>query len=336
MNLSEFDFEYPKDLVAQYPSEKRGEVRLLVAHRQTDELLHTSFDHMVDFLYPGDCVVMNQTRVIPARLFGQKESGGVVEVVLLKEISLGLWKCLVRPSKKLKENSKIMFGHKFYATISTPEDDGMPFLTFSWEGSFDENLHKWGHIPLPPYIQRADESIDSERYQTIFAIKPGAVAAPTAGLHWTQKLLMELEAKGITLAPITLHVGYGTFAPIRENRIEAHKMHEEFFEISEESALKINNAVRVIAVGTTIVRALESAVRNGKVVAQSGWTNLFIYSGYSFKRVNVLQTNFHQPRSSLFVMVSAFAGTDFISKCYREAIERKYRLFSYGDTMLIL
>ena len=333
MKLSQFDFQYPKELIAQYPL-KKGEARLLVADRRTKELHHTSFFHVLDFLSSDDCLVVNETQVIPARLFARKETGAYVEVLLLEELRKNVWKCTGSTSKNLKAGSKLIF-QEGNATI-LEVNHGIFVLEFFYEGEWKEWLYKYGHVPLPLYIGRKDQKEDVENYQTVFAKNPGAIAAPTAGLHWTDELLACFKKKGGIIAPITLHVGYGTFSPIREENIKNHQMHREFFEISPESSQKINEAKRVVCVGTTTVRALESATQGKKVLASSRWTDLYIYPGYSFKRVDLLQTNFHQPKSSLLLMVSAFAGCEFISRCYQEAIEQRYRLFSYGDTLLLL
>ena len=329
--------------MAQYPSVQRGQSRLLVAHRSTQEIHHTTFEYILDFLERGDCLVVNDTRVFKARLLGKKETGGKVEVFLLNrhpeqvchpERSEGsTWLCL--SSKKLKVGQKIILGTTCCGIIREVSE-GKSEVEFSYDGDFEDVLEDHGHIPLPPYIERPDEAIDGDRYQTIFAARQGAVAAPTAGLHWTSDLLEKAKAKGIEVVSVTLHVGIGTFLPIRTENILDHKMHSEYFELSKETAEKINNAKRVVAVGTTTVRALESSAQEGSIKAGNGWTELFIYPGFRFQVVDALQTNFHQPKSSLLVMVSAFAGRDFILGCYQEAISHRYQLFSYGDTMLIV
>ncbi len=335
MKLSQFDFQYPPEWVAQYPPAQRGDAKLLVAHRKTQELHHTTFDHVLDFLESGDCLVVNDTRVFKARLWGEKETGGKVEVFLLHRQSEGSsWKCL--SSKKLKLGQKIIFGSNCSGIVRAMSEEGKLEVEFSYEGRFEDIIEKYGHMPLPPYIERTDEAIDCDRYQTIFAKKQGAVAAPTAGLHWNQELLEKARQKGVEIVSVTLHVGAGTFLPIRTENILDHKMHAEYFEISKEVAQKINEAKRVVVVGTTTVRALESSAHEGRVEAKSGWTDLFIYEGFKFQIVDALQTNFHQPKSSLLVMVCAFAGRDFIFRCYQEALRHRYHLFSYGDTMLIL
>ena len=350
MKLIEFDFTYPPNLVAQYPSVQRGKSRLLVAHRKTKELHHTTFDHIADFLEPNDCLVLNDTKVFPARLLGKKETGGKIEIFLLHQLSppvkksfpgltgeSNFWFCL--HNSVLKKGQKILFQdsqNKSVATIQEILGKEQMIVRFECETSFSDFLKYYGHIPLPPYIERPDEVLDSDRYQTLFSKNSGAVAAPTAGLHWTEELLNGVKKKGIEIAPLTLHVGAGTFLPIRVDEIQDHKMHSEYVEISKTSSEKINEAKRVVAIGTTTVRALESLVQEGKIISGSRWTDLFIYPGYEFQGVDVLQTNFHQPKSSLLVMISAFAGRDFIFRCYEEAIQKNYQLFSYGDTMLIL
>ncbi len=334
MKLSQFDFTYLSELVAQYPSAQRGQSRLLVAHRKTQEIHHTTFEHILDFLESGDCLVVNDTRVFKARLLGKKETGGEVEIFLLKSIDHNTWECL--GSKKLKRGQKVIFSSSCWGVVQEISQDGKFLVEFSYDGNFEDVLREHGHMPLPPYIERSDEDMDHDRYQTIFAAKEGAVAAPTAGLHWTSELLEKAKTKGIEIAFVTLHVGIGTFLPIRTENILDHKMHAEYFEISKEAAQKINDAKRVVAAGTTTVRALESSAQEGKVKSGGSWTELFIYPGFYFQIVNALQTNFHQPKSSLLVMVSAFAGRDFVLRCYNEAISLRYHLFSYGDTMLIL
>ncbi|MBI3017596.1 MAG: tRNA preQ1(34) S-adenosylmethionine ribosyltransferase-isomerase QueA [Deltaproteobacteria bacterium] len=341
MKLPQFDFQYPLELVAQVPSAERGQARLLIAHRKTEELHHTTFDHILDFLENGDCLVVNDTKVFKARLLGTKENGAKVEIFILKQIKGSLWECLSRSRAGLEVGQKIFFDPmKIGATVTIKEVlEGFIHVEFQSQEDFEKILNDHGHMPLPPYIERPDEVLDSDRYQTIFASNRfnwGAVAAPTAGLHWTPELLEKARAKGIEIASITLHVGIGTFLPIRAENILEHKMHAEYFELSKETAEKINNAKRVVAVGTTTVRVLESSAQEGKVKPGSGWTELFITPGFQFQIVNALQTNFHQPKSSLLVMVSAFAGHDFIFRCYDEAISYRYQLFSYGDTMLIL
>ncbi|MBI3019520.1 MAG: tRNA preQ1(34) S-adenosylmethionine ribosyltransferase-isomerase QueA [Deltaproteobacteria bacterium] len=339
MKLSQFDFSYSQELVAQYPSAQRGQSKLLVAHRNTQEIHHTTFEHILDFLERGDCLVVNDTRVFKARLLGKKETGGKVEIFLLKRVNHNTWECLSSSSAKISVHQKIIFHDTFFGLIKDILNDGKVLVELYCEGDLEESLEKQGHIPLPPYIERSDEVLDQDRYQTIFAANRfnwGAVAAPTAGLHWTFELLEKAQAKGIELVSVTLHVGAGTFLPIRMENILDHKMHAEYFEISKEAAQKINDAQRIVAVGTTTIRALESSAQEGSVKAGSGWTDLFIYPGFKFQIVDALQTNFHQPKSSLLVMISAFAGRDFIFGCYQEAISHRYQLFSYGDTMLIV
>ena len=356
MILSQFDFKYPPELVAQYPSAQRGGSQLLVAHRKTQEIHHTTFEHILDFLEAGDCLVVNDTRVFKARLLGKKETGGRCEIFLLsrhpeqvchpersdrhpeaRRAEGSLWQCL--GSKKLKVGQKIILGPDCWGRIRDISEDGKSIVEFSYDGDFKDILEKYGHMPLPAYIERSDEAIDTDRYQTIFAANRfnwGAVASPTAGLHWNKELLEKARTKGIEIASVTLHVGTGTFLPIRTENILDHKMHAEYFELSKEAAEKINGAKRVVAVGTTTVRALESSFQEDKIKPGSGWTQLFIYPGFRFQVVDSLQTNFHQPKSSLLVMVCAFADRDFILRCYTEAISRHYQLFSYGDTMLIV
>ena len=336
MNLSTFDFRYPPELVAQIPEDSRDHARFLIADRRAKTIQHALFYQIVDFLEPGDCLVLNDTKVIPARFYGKKDSGGRVELVLLREVKEDIWRCLGYASKKLKLKDKITIAEDLTAEIIEIEKEGT-FIAQFFSGAFPrQDLWAYGHMPLPPYIDRPSQPPDKERYQTVYAKNSGAVAAPTAGLHWSTALMRKAKDKGVEMAMLTLHVGHGTFQPIREQVIEDHKMHAEYFNMDDSAAGKINGARRVIAVGTTTARALESSVRDGRVIAQSGWTELYMYPGYDFKVVDALQTNFHQPKSSLLVMVSAFAETNFIRQCYEEAIRRRYRLFSYGDTMLIL
>ncbi len=309
---------------------------MLVLHRRSQEIIHTTFSQIHHFLEASDCLVVNQSRVFAARLFGQKETGGRVEFLLLENVFANRWKCLAFPLKRLRSGVKIFFSGNLLSAAVIEVQEAHAVIDFNYEGEFQKILEKIGRIPLPPYLGRQDEPIDRERYQTIFANQIGAVAAPTAGLHWTEGLIQEVREKGVEVVPITLHVGQGTFAPIREEQIQNHLMHAEYVEISEEAARKINAAKRVVAVGTTVVRALESAAKEGGVKPMRGKTDLYIYPGYRFQIVDALQTNFHRPRSSLYVMVSAFAGPGFIRRCYDEAFGRGYRLFSYGDTMLIL
>ena len=341
MKLSQFDFQYSPELVAQVPSAERGSSRLLVAHRKTQEIHHTTFDHILDFLEPGDCLVVNDTKVFKARLLGTKENGAKVEVFLLSRSEGSLWECLSRSRAGLEVGQKIFFDSmKIGAYVTIKEVlEGFIHVEFQSQEDFEKILNDHGHMPLPPYIERPDEVLDSDRYQTIFASNRfnwGAVAAPTAGLHWTPELLEKAKVKGIELVSVTLHVGVGTFLPISTENILDHKMHAEYFELSKDAAQKINDAKRVVAVGTTAVRALEASSLEGKVRPGSGWTELFITPGFQFQVIDALQTNFHQPKSSLLVMVSAFAGRDFIFRCYDAAISHRYKLFSYGDTMLIL
>ena len=332
MNLSDFDYVYPPELIARYPAEERGGSRLMVVHRQSQEIHHTTFKHILDFLTPGDVVVVNKTKVIPVRIFGKKETGANIEIFLLEEISKNLWKCLAFPIKRLHAHTKILFEDNYIGEIQDIEEG---FIHLSFSGDVREYVQNYGHIPLPPYMERSAEPVDKDRYQTIFSSVEGAVAAPTAGLHWTENLCREANEKGISIVPILLHVGYGTFEPIRVPDIRQHQMHREYIEISEEAASLINTAKRVVAVGSTVVRALESSSVTGVLKPYKGWTDLYIYPGYEFKTVDMIQTNFHQPHSSLLVMVSAFAGLPFIKKAYQEAIQHQYKMFSYGDTMLI-
>lgn len=342
MRVDEFDYDLPQELIAQAPLEKRDRSRLLVLNRATREISHRVFANIVDYLSPGDVLVLNETRVIPGRLFCRRPSGGKVEVLLLKELGKDTWECLVRPGRKVRtgerlsveKNGRCMEGHVLGRTRY-----GGRVIEWSYEGSFDENLRALGTVPLPPYIKKP--LLDPERYQTVYARVPGSVAAPTAGLHFTEKLLEEIERMGVLVARIRLDVGLGTFRPVRETEVERHEMHEEYFHVSQEVADTINAARAagraVFAVGTTVVRALETVAQpDGTVRASQGETRLFIFPGYRFRVVDHLVTNFHLPRSTLLMLVCAFAGRELVFEAYREAIRQRYRYYSFGDAMLIL
>lgn len=340
-SLSTYNFDLPAELIAQKPLSSRDDSRLMLIHRATGQIEEIKFREIVDLLDTGDSFVFNNTKVIPARLYGKKESGGRVEIFLLEEKERGLWEALARPAKKLKISSKIIFSETFFCTVVDIFEGGMVKVLFSNPSSFEENLEIHGQIPLPHYIHRDNqESLDKERYQTVFAANPGAVAAPTAGLHFTTPLLEKIQAKGVDLNYITLHVGPGTFKPVLCSDITQHPMHSERFSISEETALKLQNSPpnkKQICVGTTCCRTLESAADNeGRLIPGVGSTNIFIYPGYKFKFVSHLLTNFHLPKSTLLMLVSAFAGYDLIMEAYKKAVKDRYRFFSYGDAMLIL
>lgn len=335
MHLKNFNFDFPKKLIAEHPLKERDRSRLLIVNRVAKSFEECEFYDIHHFFNEGDVLVLNDTEVIPARLWGKYETGGKVEVLLLQKVSENNWKCLVNASKKTRIGQIIKFADDFVAeTIALHEE--IPILRFFYSGKFENILKKHGSIPLPPYIERKVTTADKDSYQTVYAKHPGAVAAPTAGLHFTERTLKLIENLGVTIAPVTLHVSLGTFAPVRTPDIRDHKMHSEFYSISYDSAIAINKAKRVIAVGTTSVRAIESAWLRGEVRPIEGTTNLFIYPGYKFNVTEALITNFHQPQSSLFILTSSFAGLDLIQKAYQYAISQNYRLFSYGDCMLIL
>ncbi len=341
MKVADFNYELPKELIAQVPIEKRDESRLMVLNRKDESILDTTFKNIIDYLQPGDCLVRNNTKVLPARLYGIKESTGAhVEVLLLKTDEKDIWEAMVRPGKKMMPGAKINFGDGIlYGEIIEKLDNGNRKIKFSYDGIFNEILDKIGLMPLPPYIK---EKLDQkDRYQTVYAKYDGSAAAPTAGLHFTDELFSKIREKGIEIAEVTLHVGIGTFRPVKVENIEEHDMHSEHFYITKENADKINNTRknggRIIAVGTTSCRVLESvADENGFVKECEKDTNIFIYPGYKFKCIDSLVTNFHLPESTLIMLVSALAGKDFIMKAYKHAVEEKYRFFSFGDAMLIL
>lgn len=341
MNLNEFDYELPKELIAQDPLEDRSSSRLLVLDKKTGALEHRIFREIPELLRPGDCLVLNNTKVIPARLIGARESGGAVEVLLLKLIpgQENSWETLVKPGKKARIGTKIVFGDGLLSCeVTDIVEEGNRIVRFSFDGIFEEILDRLGEMPLPPYITH--ELKDKNRYQTVYAKYDGSAAAPTAGLHFTNELLETIREKGVDIAEITLHVGLGTFRPVKAETVEEHHMHSEFWQIDDEAAAKINAAKargsRVIAVGTTSCRTLESAAKeDGTVEAGSGWTDIFIYPGYRFKCIDALITNFHLPKSTLVMLVSALAGREHILAAYEEAIRERYRFFSFGDAMFI-
>lgn len=346
MDLKDFSYFLPDELIAQHPRPQRDASRMMMLHRQEEMIEDGRFSSLPEYLERGDVLVINDSRVIPARIYGKKTTGAILEILLLtcKEKKAGseLWEVLARPGKRLRENDTINLGHSCEAKIISRISDKKWLMSFNAADGFEHYLERFGRAPLPPYIKRKksvapDNTNDRERYQTIYAKAAGSIAAPTAGLHFSTETLTALQANGVQIAPITLHVGIGTFLPIETETVEDHVMQTEFFEISPETAAKINNAKRVIAVGTTSTRTLESvADKNGDISPRSGETCLYIYPGYSFKRVNGLLTNFHLPQSSLFLLVCAFAGTDFIKKAYARAVENRYLFYSYGDCMLIL
>ncbi len=345
MELKEFSYDLPEELIAQHPCEKRDRARLLFLDKPKEALTDLSFFQLPDLLEKGDVLVINDSRVIPARLFGKKKTGGILELLLLTRKKTGeqsqTWEVLIRPAKRLHEGDRIDLYSACEATVTARISEKKWLLDFFAPEGFESFLNNFGRAPLPPYIKRTKNArpdiTDLERYQTVYARNPGSIAAPTAGLHFSSDILQKLKTGGIEIAPITLHVGYGTFLPIESDEVEKHVMEPEYYEISAESVSLINTAKRIIAVGTTSTRTLESACDDhGDVHAASGFTNLFIYPGYKFKKVDGLLTNFHLPQSSLFLLVCAFAGTDLIKKAYARAVLNQYKFYSYGDCMLIL
>lgn len=343
LTTKDFEYDLPEELIAQTPLEDRSSSRLLVVNRQTDELTDTSFDHVLDYLQAGDAIVVNETRVIPARIFGVKpDTGAHLEVLLLTNTQGNQWECLVKHSKRAKVGTVIHFGEdaRLKATVVKELTHGGRIIEFSYEGVFLEVLESLGEMPLPPYIKERLE--DQERYQTVYAKHNGSAAAPTAGLHFTPELLAQLDAKGIEVIPLVLHVGLGTFRPVSVDNLEDHEMHAEFYQLSEDSARRINevkaNGGRIVAVGTTSVRTLETIAseNNGQLLASSGWTSIFISPGYTFKAVDALITNFHLPASTLVMLVSAFYNREAVIAAYEHAVKEKYRFFSFGDAMLLI
>ena len=340
MKLEEFDYYLPEELIAQVPIEKRDESRLMVLHRNNKTIEHKTFKDIIDYLNPGDCLVRNNTKVIPARLYGKKDTGANVEFVLLSRIDGDIWEAMVRPGNKIKPGANVEFGDGILkATILDILPGGTRKVQFQYKGIFNEILDKIGLMPLPPYIHESLK--DNNRYQTVYAKYDGSAAAPTAGLHFTPELLKKIEEKGVKIANVTLHVGIGTFRPVKEENIEEHQMHTEHYYIKEEDAKKINetkqNGGRVIAVGTTSCRTLETIAdeKTGMVKPCEGDTGIYIYPGYKFKCIDGLITNFHLPKSTLVMLVSAFAGREFILNSYNEAVKERYRFFSFGDAMYI-
>jgi S-adenosylmethionine:tRNA ribosyltransferase-isomerase len=341
LNTSDFDFNLPEALIAQTPLKKRDSSKLLVVDHQKKTMKDTHFDHIIDELNSGDALVMNDTRVLPARLHGEKTvTHGHVELLLLKNIQGDQWEVLAKPAKRLKIGSHISFGDgRLKAIIKEELDHGGRIVEFSYEGIFLEVLESLGEMPLPPYIHEKLE--DRDRYQTVYAKENGSAAAPTAGLHFTEELLSKIEAKGVKLVYLTLHVGLGTFRPVSVDNVEEHQMHSEFYSLSPEAAQTLKdvkaNGGRIVAVGTTSIRTLETIGNKfaGQIEADSGWTNIFIKPGYQFKIVDAFSTNFHLPKSTLVMLVSAFAGRDFILDAYKHAVDKHYRFFSFGDAMFV-
>ncbi len=337
-----FDFHLPEELIAQVPLKERDASRLMVLQKDNGDIKHESFKSIIDYLQAGDCLVLNNTRVMPARLFGMKEdTGASIEILLLKQYEADVWETLIKPAKRVKEGTVITFGSGILkATCVGTSDHGGRLLKFDYEGIFYEVLEQLGEMPLPPYIK--EQLDDRERYQTVFSREIGSAAAPTAGLHFTEEILEELKGKGVHIAFITLHVGLGTFRPVSADTVEEHEMHAEFYQVTDGTAALLNevrsNGGRIVSVGTTSTRTLETIAskHNGQYVAESGWTNIFIYPGYEFKGIDGMITNFHLPKSSLIMLVSALASREYVMQAYETAVKEKYRFFSFGDAMLII
>ena len=339
MKTHDFYYDLPQELIAQTPLEQRDASRLMVLNRQTGEISHRHFHDILDYLNPGDCLVMNDSRVLPARLLGHRPTGGMAEVLLLRDLGNKCWECLVKPGRKLQPGSTVIFGDgELTATVRDVQEDGNRVVEFHYEGIFLEILERLGKMPLPPYIKA--ELADQERYQTVYSREVGSAAAPTAGLHFTKELLEEIRAKGVKTAFVTLHVGLGTFRPVKAEEIAENHMHSELCMMSAETADILNetrkNGGRIVCVGTTSCRTLESLVgEDGTFCAASRWTDIFIYPGYRFRAMDALITNFHLPESTLVMLVSAFAGREHVLHAYEEAVKERYRFFSFGDAMFI-
>ena len=340
MNVKDYDYDLPEELIAQDPLEDRSSSRLMVLDRQTGDVEHRHFTDILEYLHPGDCLVINNTKVIPARLFGVKEdTQAKIEVLLLKRKENDIWETLVKPGKKAKPGTKLVFGDGLLtAEVVDVVEEGNRLIQFHYDGIFEESLDQLGEMPLPPYITH--QLKDKNRYQTVYAKYDGSAAAPTAGLHFTKELLQKVKDMGVDIAEVTLHVGLGTFRPVKVENVLDHHMHSEFYMVSQEAADKINRAKesghRVIAVGTTSTRTLEAAAdENGRLHETSGWTEIFIYPGYQFKVIDALITNFHLPQSTLVMLVSALAGREHVLHAYEIAVKERYRFFSFGDAMLI-
>ena len=341
MKVDDFSYDLPEELIAQKPAKVRDESRLMILHRENGKIEHRYFRDIINYLNEGDLLVLNNSKVIPARLFGKKLSTGVeIEVLLLNEKGKDLWEVLVKPGRRVKKGTQISFGGgKLLGETLDYTEFGGRLMKFTCSGNFDEIIDELGEMPLPPYIH--EKPVDPGRYQTVYARERGSVAAPTAGLHFTPELMQELREKGIEMSYLTLHVGLGSFRPVKAENVEEHQMHAEYYELSQQTADLINQkkaeGKRVIAVGTTVTRTLETiASEKGILTASKGWTDIFIYPGYEFKVIDALVTNFHLPRSTLLMLVSAFAGREQILNAYRQAVEERYRFFSFGDAMLII
>ncbi len=339
MKTSDFYYELPEELIAQTPLKQRDASRLLIYDRKTKSITHRVFSDITEYLGKGDVLVINETKVLAARLFGRKPTGRAVEFLLLRRLSLTDWEIIMKPGKKLRLGDTVVFSDKLSATIMKKKEDGVAQVRFEFDGVFEEILDMLGEMPLPPYIHEKLE--DKERYQTVYALEPGSAAAPTAGLHFTPELIEKIEAMGVRIAKVLLHVGLGTFRPVKAERLEDHIMHSEYYSVTKQTAETINEAKqrggRIVAVGTTSVRTLESTSdEEGTVKEGSGFTDIFITPGYRFKAVDVLVTNFHLPESTLLMLVSAFAGREETLGMYKTAVEEKYRFFSFGDAMMII
>ena len=339
MKTHDFYYDLPEELIAQTPLEQRDASRLMTLDRVTGEVAHKHFYDIIDYLNPGDCLVMNDSRVLPARLLGHRPTGGAVEVLLLRDLGTKCWECLCKPGKKMQPGNEVSFGNgELTATVKEVREDGNRVVEFHYEGIFLEVLERLGKMPLPPYIK--EELQDQERYQTVYSRELGSAAAPTAGLHFTQELLEKIRAKGVKTAFVTLHVGLGTFRPVKAEEVLEHHMHSELCMMNEQTARILNETKagggRIVCVGTTSCRTLESLVNDdGTFEAKSRWTDIFIYPGYQFKAMDALITNFHLPESTLVMLVSAFAGREHVLNAYRIAVENRYRFFSFGDAMYI-
>lgn len=334
-----FDYELPKEFIAQTPVEPRDHSRLLVYNRQTDSIQHRHFYNLPEYLRAGDVLVINETRVLPARLMGWRETGGIIELLLLNRREKDIWETLARPGRRIRPGERLIFSEKLSADVLRILEDGGRLVRFNYEGIFEEILDELGQMPLPPYITERLE--DKERYQTVYSKENGSAAAPTAGLHFTPELLEVIKGMGVKIVPVLLHVGLGTFRPVKVADVSQHKMHSEYYSVSAQAAQSINEAKaaggRIFSVGTTSTRVLETACgEDGLIKAQSGWTDIFIYPGYKFKCVDCLITNFHLPQSTLLMLVSALCSREKILEIYEEAKRKKYRFFSFGDAMLIL
>jgi S-adenosylmethionine:tRNA ribosyltransferase-isomerase len=338
LTTSDFTFDLPENQIAQTPIVNREKSKLMVLDRKSETIEHKSFYNILEHLNEGDCLVMNNSRVLPARMFGTKTTGAVIEILLLKRQTLDRWECLVKPGKRAKPGTIINFSDKLEGQVLEDLEDGVKLLEFKYDGVFESIIEELGEMPLPPYIKEKLE--DQERYQTVYAEVNGSAAAPTAGLHFTEDLMEKIREKGVSIAYVTLHVGLGTFRPVKVDNVDDHIMHSEYYELNEYNADIIRNAKgkggRIISVGTTSTRTLESICKKlGKLEMDSGWTDIFIYPGYEFQAIDALITNFHLPESTLLMLVSAFSNREYILKAYKEAVDNNYRFFSFGDAMFI-